>query len=217
MPPFLAWFPFTIAHSTMNDNLEALLFLLRLPCLLIFRIFHRSKPPPSEPSIQSREAALKRIESNEPTPLPKIRPRTLTLTNLHQSDEATTCCSSQAVGEVVQRSIPPFFKLPLEVRQMIYTEVLGGETLHIVRKHKRLGFLRCRALRPDECPTRSCLGSVDGDGVWTRGLSGKEQTDGGLLDLPLVSRRMYVGVSNFPLASFIDRLITSSTYSKALR
>ena len=212
MPPFLAWFPFAIAQSTMNDNLEALLFLLRLPCLLIFRIFYLSKPPPSKPSTQSREAALKRIESNEPTPLPKIRPRTLTLTTLHQSDEDTAYYSSQAVGEVVQRAIPPFFKLPLEVRQMIYTEVLGGETLHILRQHKRLGFLRCRALRPDDCPKRSCLG---GDGVWTRGLSGKVQMDGGVLSLPLVSRRMYVGVSNFPLASFIDRLITLSTYSKA--
>ena len=56
--------------------------------------------------------------------------------------------------------MPPFFKLPLEVRQMIYTEVLGGQTLHIVRKRKRLGFLRCRTPRPEDCPTDSCVGSV---------------------------------------------------------
>ena len=73
---------------------------------------------------------------------------------------------------------------------MIYTEVLGGQTLHIVRKRNRLGFLRCRAPRREACPTDSCLGSVDGDGVWTRGFSGKEKTDGGLLDLVLVSRRV---------------------------
>ena len=76
---------------------------------------------------------------------------------------------------------------------MIYMEVLGGQKLHIVRKHKRLGFLRCRALREVDCPTRECVGAVDGDGVWTRGFSGKERTEGGLLDLPRVCRRVYVG------------------------
>ena len=75
---------------------------------------------------------------------------------------------------------------------MIYTEVLGGRTLHIVRKRQRLGFLSCRGARREDCPTHACQGSVDGDGVWTGGFSGKERTDGGLLDLTLVSRRVYV-------------------------
>ena len=172
----------------MNDNLESLLFLLRLPYFILSRLFRPSKPPPPKSSIQTREAALKRIETNEPTPLPRIRPRTLTFEEPHRCNESA-CRSSQAVGEA-QRSIPPFFRLPLEVRQMIYTEVLGGQTLHIVRKRNRLGFLRCRAPRREACPNYSCLGSVDGDGMWTRGFSGKEKTDGGLLDLALVSRRV---------------------------
>ena len=172
----------------MNDNLEALLFLFRLPYLILSRKLGLSKPPPPKSSIPTREAALKRIEINEPTPLPRIRPRTLTLDNLHRSNDIT-CSSSGAVGEV-QQSIPPFFKLPLEVRQMIYTDVLGGQTLHIVRKHKRLGFLRCRAPHPDDCPTNSCRGAVDSDGIWTRGFSGTDKTDSGLLDLILVSRRV---------------------------
>ena len=185
---FLTWLSFTIPQSTMNDNLESLLFLLRLPYFTLSRLFRSSKPPPPKSSIQTREAALKRIETNEPTPLPRIRPRTLTLENLHRSNESLFR-SSEAVREM-QRSIPPFFRLPAEVRQMIYTEVLGGQILHIIRKRNRLGFLKCRALRREDCPTNSCLGSVDGDGVWTRGVSGKEKTDGGLLDLALVSRRV---------------------------
>ena len=174
----------------MNDNVESLLFLLRLPYFILSHLFCPSKPPPPKSFFQTREAALKRIEINEPIPLPRTRPRTLTLGELHRSNESA-CRSGEAVGEV-QRSIPPFFILPLEVRQMIYAEVLGGQTLHIVRKRKRLGFLRCLAARWEDCPTESCLGSVNGDGVWTQGFSGKEKTDGGLLDLVLVSRRMYV-------------------------
>ncbi|CAF9939913.1 MAG: hypothetical protein HETSPECPRED_002100 [Heterodermia speciosa] len=173
----------------MNDNLESLLFLLRLPYFILSRLFRPSKPPPPKSSIQTREAALKRIETYEPTPLPRIRPRTLTIEDLHRSNESAFP-SSEAVGEA-QPSNPPFFRLPPEVRQMIYTEVLGGQTLHIIRKRNRLGFLKCRAPRREACPTKSCLGSVDGDGVWTRGVSGKEKTDGGLLDLALVSRRVY--------------------------
>ena len=146
----------------------------------------------------SNEATLKRIETKEPTPLPRIRPRTLTLEDLQRRDDSA-CCSRGVVKEA-QRSIPPLFKLPLKVRQMIYTEVLGEQMLHIVSRRKRLGFLRCRAPRPEDCPTHPCLGIVDGDGVWTKGFSGKEKTDGGLLDLTLVSRRVYVTVA-FPLAS----------------
>ena len=185
---FLTWLSYTIPPSTMNDNLESLLFLLRLPYFILSRLFRPSKPPPPKSSIQTREAALKRIETYEPTPLPRIRPRTLTIEDLHRSNESAFP-SSEAVGEA-QPSNPPFFRLPPEVRQMIYTEVLGGQTLHIIRKRNRLGFLKCRAPRREACPTKSCLGSVDGDGVWTRGVSGKEKTDGGLLDLALVSRRV---------------------------
>ena len=181
----------------MNDNLESLLFLLRLPFFILSCLFCPSKPSPPKSFIQTHEAALKRMEMNEPSPLPRIRPRTLTLGGLHQSNESP-CCSSEDVGEG-QRSVQPFFKLPLEVRQMIYAEVLGGQTLHIVRKRKRLGFLRCHAARWEDCPTKSCLGCVDRDGVWTRGFSGKETTDGGLLDLVLVSRRVYVFPPPFPL------------------
>ena len=182
----------------MNDNLEAVLFLLRLPYLILSRMFRPSKAPPPKSSLQTREAALKRIETNEPTPLPRVRPRTLTLEDLQRRND-NACCSRGFVKEA-QRSVPPLFKLPLEVRQMIYTEVLGEQTLHIVRKRRRLEFLRCRASRPEDCPTHPCLGVVDGDGVCTQGFSGKEKTDGGLLDLTLVSRRVYVAVS-FPLAS----------------
>ena len=91
-----------------------------------------------------------------------------------------------------QLSASPFFRLPLEVRRIIYMQVLGGQRLHIVRKHKRLRFLKCRAPSLEECPTPKCLGRVDGEGVWTGGFSGKERTDGGVLDLLLVCRRVGV-------------------------
>ena len=111
----------------------------------------------------------------------------------NNDDDGTGCCSSigAAVAES-QLSASPFFRLPLEVRRIIYMQVLGGQRLHIVRKHKRLRFLRCRAPSLEECPTPKCRGSVDGEGVWTGGFSGKERTDGGVLNLLLVCRRVYV-------------------------
>lgn len=188
----------------MNDNLETLLFLLRLPFILLSQILHLSKPPTPKLSsmIQTREAALERIQTREPTPLPRIMPRTLTFNfeddldrsnSNNNDDDGTACCSSirAAVAES-QLSASPFFRLPLEVRRIIYMQVLGGQRLHIVRKHKRLRFLRCRAPSLEECPTPKCQGSVDGEGVWTGGFSGKERTDGGVLDLLLVCWRVYV-------------------------
>ena len=71
----------------MHDNLETLLFLLRLPHLILSRMFRPSKPPPPKSSLQTREAALKRIETNEtnePTALPRARPRALTLEDLQR-------------------------------------------------------------------------------------------------------------------------------------
>lgn len=49
--------------------------------------------------------------------------------------------------------------------------------------------------------------------MWTRGYSGKEKTDGGLLDMTLVSRRVYVVVS-FPLASSLAFLLAA--YAKKI-
>ena len=186
----------------MNDNLEALLFLLRLPFFLLSRMLRLSKPPAPKPSSKStREAALERIQTLEPPPLPKTRLRTLTLefedhldrSNHNNNNNGNTIFCPGGTAAVAESQLPasPFFRLPLEVRRIIYMHVLGGQRLHILRKFKRLGFLRCRALGPDECPTRECLGSVDGEGVWTGGFTGKERTEGGVLDLLLVCRRMY--------------------------
>ena len=172
----------------MNDTLEALLFLLRLPYLLLARALRPSNPP-SPPRVRT-DAARQRIEANEPPPLPDPRPRRLSL------DEGNGACDMRGAQQQQEEgaSTPLFFNLPREVRDMVYREVLGGRRLHVVRKRRRLGFRACRveAGRGGECPTRECLGSVDAEGVWTGGFSGRERTDGGVLGLVLVCRRVYV-------------------------
>lgn len=43
----------------------------------------------------------------------------------------------------VENSRSPLLRLPLELRQQIFTEVLGGDTLHLIQLPKRLGHIRC--------------------------------------------------------------------------
>lgn len=77
-------------------------------------------------------------KTNAPRRLPEQRPRALTLTCAflaeNQPTQTQTCNQSQSVL---------FGRLAKEVRQLIWTEVLGGHFLHIARAPKRLLAIRC--------------------------------------------------------------------------
>lgn len=71
-------------------------------------------------------------------PLPKTRERALTFTSEMPEQR-------QQIYEQAQSNF--FARLPAELRTLIYTEILGGNVLHIVKREKRLGHSRCTVNR----------------------------------------------------------------------
>lgn len=105
------------------------------------------------------EATKHELTASEAILLPDVRSRVLTLS--FSNDTISQDCSNG------------FFKLPRELRDLIYQEALGDQVLHIVNKSKRLGYSRCRAASRDACPTPESLGSVETNGLWKgRGKAG---------------------------------------------
>jgi hypothetical protein len=52
-----------------------------------------------------------------------------------------------------------FYKLPREVRLMIYEELLGGMIFHIVRRREKLGHKLCKGSGdPEQCISEYCRG-----------------------------------------------------------
>ena len=89
----------------------------------------------------AKKAAKHTQNSDASSALPKLRPRALTLPL--PSDKAAKPRTAQ---KTIDQSPSPFFgKLPLEIRRLIYFEVLGGRRFHI-RAHfqdRRLAHLQC--------------------------------------------------------------------------
>lgn len=108
-----------------------------------------------------------------------------------------------------------FEKLPREVRMKIYWWVLGGRTLHVVKRTGRLGHVVCRCEGGDEdggmmigdedrCLVAGC-GSVKipgGGGVCER--TGEGGGGGEFIQLLQVCRRMYVYRFAFGFQTYIS-------------
>ena len=99
-----------------------------------------------------------------PIPLPRHRKRALSnplpaLESIHSMSYSIRR-SRQRTDE--QATSPFITKLPLEIRQIIYKEVLAdggnGSVMHILRKHGRLGYWRCRV------PVQDALEFCDSQG-----------------------------------------------------
>lgn len=177
--------------AEMPSTKLAILAILALPPLLfviamveIWFRRRRARRRPQYHSQEAREARQRAHELRAPIPLPKIRPRALTLRFPGTSNITPPSHSKQAQSRL-------FAKLPLELRELIYVEVLRGDgaPMHIVRKeNNRLGHLRCK----DRCyeQTDRCTGYMNGDtGDW--GPAGDcVETHGGLLPLLRTCRRM---------------------------
>jgi hypothetical protein len=90
-------------------------------------------------------------------------------------------------------------QLPLELRQMIYKQVLGDNTMHMILKEQRLGHLRCKAPSAIECPLgfngrtlsrECCWGTVDSANIWSPKEGMNETTDGEIVPLLQSCRQM---------------------------
>ena len=93
--------------------------------------------------------------------LPKLRPRTLTLPI--PPNEAAGSRTTQTTAD---QSLSPYFsQLPIEIRMLIYLEVLGGKRFHmnIHPEDEKLAHIRC--LVPyngkDKSPSVKCRLSHD--------------------------------------------------------
>jgi hypothetical protein len=77
------------------------------------------------------------------------------------------------------------FKLPKEVRLMIYEEVLGGKIFHIVKRKNKLGHKLCKGSgNPERCISDHCRGLKIQSGIHAgRG-------DGGLIQILQSCREM---------------------------
>ena len=88
-----------------------------------------------------------------------------------------------------------FFRLPYELRERIYRDVLGGHFFHIICTRRRLAHILCTE---DSCKgqyTRwhACWGyTAQGGLLWLRALSGRHHEHQSLMGLLRTCRRVWV-------------------------
>lgn len=123
------------------------------PCVVIYLFFYGdgSSPGTGEAAQRAKrhekatKAAMKERKRNEPSVLPP-NSRDLSIWPQPKSPSPRLFGLLNHIEPSPQTNVAsPFFRLPLEIREKIYSEVLGHDTLHIVQLPKRLGHLRCTA------------------------------------------------------------------------
>jgi len=173
-------------------------------CLKIYDLYWTSKTrrPPYLHGLARRATGAAPLDSA--LPLAPRRKRTLTgplpsLESMHGMSDSIR----RARQKTADQSMSPFLgKLPFELRQIIYEEVLAGgddgRVVHIIRKHKRLGHWRCRiqdGLKLCETQSLRCISGwlAYKARVWTADKAGRLElrTDDGLLPLLRTCRAIY--------------------------
>jgi hypothetical protein len=152
------------------------------------------------------DATAKERKSKAPKPLPKRRPRSLTAPLVQEISDRTPSrglwnlskkpiaqhTSDQSLSNLLSR-------LPKEVRQLIWKEVLGGHWLHIVRAPKRLVAIKCCEVPERGADTRhhSCWGMTINErrlypapGFYMGSMAGSEAVTANLLPLLKTCRQM---------------------------
>jgi hypothetical protein len=105
---------------------------------------------------------------NAPQQLPRYRPRALTSPLCDNNDRSSLSwipfkrSVQQQTSSQSQSSL--ITQLPIEVRQLIWREVIGGHVLHIARARRRLLAIACAENYSSELPTRyhGCWGRTSG-------------------------------------------------------
>ena len=137
---------------------------------------------------------FERRQKMAPRPL-VVRQRTLTIPVPSQDE-----CPKQTVRQnTVDQTQSRLMQLPLELRRMIYRQVLGDKTMHMILKEHKLGHLRCKAPSAVDCPLgyngrtlsrECCWGTVDGANIWAPVSGTKEPTDGNVVPFLRTCRQM---------------------------
>ncbi|OCK84925.1 hypothetical protein K432DRAFT_439645 [Lepidopterella palustris CBS 459.81] len=125
--------------------------------------------PPQLLTDEEKEALyLKRREASRPKALPKTRLRALTLPlPVFVPDPEPPMRASKREKLVQQVTIDQLesctlFKLPLELRTIIWTYTLGGNHIHILKKRRRLGNTYCPSEDAEQVGRRDmCVLSKD--------------------------------------------------------
>lgn len=132
----------------------------------------RSRDIPTPREVETRTE--KKRSKNAVKPLPKVRPRTLTLTK-HGTDWTTqqqmewrkkkNFHVEQRQETIDQLGKCDFYKFPFEIREQIWKYAFGGHHIHIVKKKGRLGNIICPAGDPTNPNWRDlCVMQRDEDG-----------------------------------------------------
>jgi hypothetical protein len=127
-------------------------------------------------------------------PLPRSRKRRLTITDSELAQKGKISLSRKTQHtDTQEKSL--FFRLPREIREMVYEEVLGDKDSHVVPMHRRLGSFPCedegalakwRLCKCFSRETTRTLRAIHG----VPGLSTYAKTGVGALPLLSVCRRM---------------------------
>ena len=174
----------------MSEAFETLLCILLSPYNRVgsYLRSRRSQNHRGEP-----EAFQERRRKYAPPPLPSTRQRALSLplpTPIYNVPTTVQRTHPQAQA-------PLFSQFPLEIRRLIYEDVLGGKVLHILPEEKKLWHYVCRAI-PDFYSQRLCSSVAGFDGQWVGWRSFGEPTDGGLLPLLRTCRKVSVRILYMP-------------------
>lgn len=141
-----------------------------------------------------------RERHGDPTPLPRARPWSLTLTQA--SGEIQSIALKRTMHTSSDQGQSPLFtKLSAELRVEVYRWVLssGGALLHLARAHQKLTHIRCFDDGPDSSkrPWRhECWGFSYRDGSFHMHPHNNIPPDRDLLALLKTCREMYEGTND---------------------
>lgn len=120
-------------------------------------------------TVDEKQLAIDRI-IYAPQPLPQERARALTPIHSERTAPRNGAEEGEKYVESLEKPLAQhqpqsslFSRLPLELRLLIWNQVLGGQWLHLVSAHGRLLAIRCVHHRPfpdlDTC-THGCWGDT---------------------------------------------------------
>ncbi|KAH6677744.1 hypothetical protein B0J14DRAFT_585058 [Halenospora varia] len=119
------------------------------PCIVcVVAICNRPTGKCGTPQMKkAQNARNKRIRkerlANEPPPLRILR-RTLSISEPSRPRISRIFHLPSFASKSTKPSVPGFLRLPFDVREKIYKEVLGNGLLHLTQLPKRLGHFRCK-------------------------------------------------------------------------
>lgn len=108
-----------------------------------------------QPKVRHQPQIHRRSSNYEAPPLvfEHLPPRTRCLTPSPGARQSLPCSRAD------EQTKSPLFKLPEELRLMIYKEVVGNRLLHIVRRQRKLGHVPCNGNGgADDCKENQCRG-----------------------------------------------------------